>query len=212
MRCYSSPSTSTVYPRPRGGTVPVPVDDQPGRGLSPPTRGNPCVATPLPQRQRSIPAHAGEPPAVGQTIRPLRVYPRPRGGTGDVRSVGQLFIGLSPPTRGNRLLRRHLSREVGSIPAHAGEPSSAPIPCTMPPVYPRPRGGTSSPEGNGVDIGGLSPPTRGNQRTIRTRTARRRSIPAHAGEPMNAGEGRRSRSVYPRPRGGTCKTRAVAFV
>ena len=54
-----------VYPRPRGGTPPCQsmLVASSRRGLSPPTRGNPA-RTPLNQRQS-----------------PASVYPRPRGGT-----------------------------------------------------------------------------------------------------------------------------------
>ena len=50
-------------------------------------------------------------------------------------------------------------------------------------VYPRPRGGTGSPKPYLVDKVGLSPPTRGNLRDVGVALGRRRSIPAHAGEP-----------------------------
>ena len=50
---------------------------------------------------------------------------------------------------------------------------------------------------------GLSPPTRGNHAADFRLALRRRSIPAHAGEPILAFCARQNRGVYPRPRGGT---------
>ena len=50
---------------------------------------------------RSIPAHAGEPTGLTPDNQRLRVYPRPRGGTGGIRQAAGRVPGLSPPTRGN---------------------------------------------------------------------------------------------------------------
>ena len=50
------------------------------------------------------------------------VYPRPRGGTATGRQSCRLNPGLSPPTRGNLAMNLKYLTEMGSIPAHAGEP------------------------------------------------------------------------------------------
>ena len=52
-------------------------------------------------------------------------------------------------------------------------------------------------------FGGLSPPTRGNPKSASSLLRRRRSIPAHAGEPRVRTRRRVIPKVYPRPRGGT---------
>ena len=52
-------------------------------------------------------------------------------------------------------------------------------------------------------INGLSPPTRGNHVPRLTGLDRRRSIPAHAGEPIISHWAQVELRVYPRPRGGT---------
>ena len=70
--------------------------------------------------------------------------------------------GLSPPTRGNLELRRDVVREVGSIPAHAGEPLNRIAILGVLRVYPRPRGGTAAVSEFSAVSSGLSPPTRGN--------------------------------------------------
>ena len=70
-----------VYPRPRGGTAQRQRANRGLGGLSPPTRGNPCPRPARRSTSRSIPAHAGEPPARCGGGGRQRVYPRPRGGT-----------------------------------------------------------------------------------------------------------------------------------
>ena len=154
-------------------------------------------------RMRSIPAHAGEPvrriaPSGGSAV-----YPRPRGGTSGASYACRASPGLSPPTRGNQYQEHQQARRERSIPAHAGEPSSAPSPAFSPSVYPRPRGGTGGVPLLSRSVGGLSPPTRGNLEAPVSRQQRGRSIPAHAGEPWTWGHTPASPSVYPRPRGGT---------
>ena len=138
-----------------------------------------------------------------------RVYPRPRGGTLDVQSYSDDTAGLSPPTRGNQVILELVENRLGSIPAHAGEPSGlvlAPLPLS---VYPRPRGGTSRCLRGWRYWSGLSPPTRGNLVDLDPESRPVGSIPAHAGEPPISRSSLSPYGVYPRPRGGT--TREVAM-
>ena len=131
-----------VYPRPRGGTAWALNMMIAGRGLSPPTRGNPRSPHRAPPSGRSIPAHAGEPAMGSCRAVGSEVYPRPRGGTAVCAAApsslnglspptrgtatspfGRTTIkGLSPPTRGNLVLKLSLRFHKRSIPAHAGEP------------------------------------------------------------------------------------------
>ena len=152
-------------------------------GLSPPTRGNPGGSPNPLYTRRSIPAHAGEPIVLHWISPPVGVYPRPRGGTYHLFDHRVVLEGLSPPTRGNPNRRLSDGSKARSIPAHAGEPYEVIEADDIMSVYPRPRGGTSPDQLNGSHIPGLSPPTRGNQRRVPPRAIRRRSIPAHAGEP-----------------------------
>ena len=55
------PQETLVYPRPRGGTCFRIGAFRCLYGLSPPTRGNPCVVYHHVRGHGSIPAHAGEP-------------------------------------------------------------------------------------------------------------------------------------------------------
>ena len=130
----------------------------------------------------SIPAHAGEPPVAFRAEIQVRVYPRPRGGTGRVWTT---------PTYQR------------SISAHAGEPGPALQEPRLQGVYLRPRGGTSSSLPRGDSGTGLSPPTRGNRESVDYANSYQRSISAHAGEPGPALQEPRLQGVYLRPRGGT---------
>src|SRR5690606_27056116 len=161
--CVDNSSTpARVYPRARGGTSTGDDDLNSNEGLSPRTRGNRIGRRRIVRAAGSIPAHAGEPTEGSTTRQESGVYPRARGGTpADQHGIGR-DRGLSPRTRGN--LRAGLARpaRVGSIPAHAGEPTcslSGSLRCG---VYPRARGGTPrEPDLRTYDVG-LSPRTRGN--------------------------------------------------
>ena len=72
---------SPVYPRPRGGTCIRSICLPAQSGLSPPTRGNLNTMSLWSVYERSIPAHAGEPPRRYRLEVQQGVYPRPRGGT-----------------------------------------------------------------------------------------------------------------------------------
>ena len=177
---------NAVYPRPRGGTPAAVGNPRQESGLSPPTRGNRTLIDLRTGFKGSIPAHAGEPPRPDSRLATAGVYPRPRGGTADIRRLSPPKDGLSPPTRGNpsgSSSRRRVSR---SIPAHAGEPAPSPRGACPRAVYPRPRGGTAVLRPASPPADGLSPPTRGNPGRGGASARRRRSIPAHAGEPPSA--------------------------
>ena len=120
----------------------------------------------------------------------LKVYPRACGGTCS-GLVGALY------------------RE-GSIPAHAGEPPPEKPLRDFRGVYPRACGGTSFSWPAQASTSGLSPRMRGNQSDSRGLSQRRRSIPAHAGEPAQDRIRPGCRGVYPRACGGTtAKSRAA---
>ena len=209
-RTWQRLARRTVYPRPRGGTARGLLRSGGRQGLSPPTRGNPPPARIAVSRTRSIPAHAGEPPARSIMYRVGAVYPRPRGGTARARLSSAGAGGLSPPTRGNRggfLLGFSCPR---SIPAHAGEPSRLRLRQREGEVYPRPRGGTCIRAKQSWAVSGLSPPTRGNRVPIADVDSGAGSIPAHAGEPRGDRLVQPCRRVYPRPRGGTVPARTAS--
>ena len=97
-----------------------------------------------------------------------------------------------------------------SIPAYAGDPPyPRPGPCGAP-VYPRLRGGSYSLPILGIDIWGLSPPTRGIRAVGRNAARLPRSIPAYAGDPGAATARTAPHTVYPRLRGGSRVTAVYA--
>ena len=200
---HPPPTLYKVYPRPRGGTPHGGGGGQLDLGLSPPTRGNLSLHNPVSGATGSIPAHAGEPARARHSPRARAVYPRPRGGTLAAIQRQSDAWGLSPPTRGNPALAVVAPDARGSIPAHAGEPRRRSMRRAARTVYPRPRGGTLGDASHPRPVNGLSPPTRGNLGGEHPRNLARRSIPAHAGEPLFITSAAMSITVYPRPRGGT---------
>ncbi len=85
-----------------------------------------------------------------------------RGGTADPPGKVAVIGGLSPHARGN--LKAHLiaGRQMGSIPACAGEPTAVATQVTGLGVYPRMRGGTRGGVFAIFTRLGLSPHARGN--------------------------------------------------
>ena len=126
-------------------------------GLSPRMRGN--QQQPITEQlPRVYPRACGEPG--GRT----RVYPRACGGTGLVLPYQEAVPGLSPRMRGNRSGHYPSHSRRGSIPAHAGEPTSP---------------GTAT----SFKYGSI-PRMRGNLALFERGRLVRGSIPAHAGEPL----------------------------
>ena len=152
---------------------------------------------------RSIPAWAGEPEPSSPRITAFTVYPRVGGGTlrgGWSPAPGR---GLSPRGRGNPNPFPVLRRQVRSIPAWAGEPSSPPQPLKEDTVYPRVGGGTAPGARPPRQATGLSPRGWGNHREDMPHELPQGSIPAWAGEPCGARRGCLRSGVYPRVGGGT---------
>ena len=176
-------TTSEVYPRVCGGTMPATPHYTTSRGLSPRVRGNLTVEGSCSIWVGSIPACAGEPIPTSATWRTTGVYPRVCGGTPPTIVPPPYTTGLSPRVRGN--LRRAVAGQPQprSIPACAGEPDvSIPV-RRFPRVYPRVCGGTPA-RGRLWPSGcGLSPRVRGNPGAIGENASECGSIPACAGEP-----------------------------
>ena len=147
-----------------GGTPATPTVLLAAVGLSPRVRGNHGTYQQPLEGWGSIPACAGEPTTVELRRKTLMVYPRVCGGTADYPPVLALRNGLSPRVRGNRRARAPLRDWLGSIPACAGEPVTAPLIAVSWPVYPRVCGGTRTSCAPIWQIQGLSPRVRGNRR------------------------------------------------
>ena len=207
MSWLESVRSQGVYPRVCGGTAKSSGPTKMRRGLSPRVRGNLIQTVALCQRQRSIPACAGEPRRRGFWLHPRKVYPRVCGGTcrdggDDIESQG-----LSPRVRGNLLSDIHMCAAEGSIPACAGEPFPLPRRRHSREVYPRVCGGTVNMRAMLISVSGLSPRVRGNRPTTRRSKRCSRSIPACAGEPACTLWRMIKARVYPRVCGGTSLSR-----
>ena len=173
------------------------------RGLSPRVRGNLDLADSFFDAGGSIPACAGEPPAVGRHPADDAVYPRVCGGTPSAQAAADSIVGLSPRVRGNPDDDDHLLSIERSIPACAGEPPGWPGNWSGTGVYPRVCGGTAGPDELADAPEGLSPRVRGNRRHLHGIVLQERSIPACAGEPWVFGSPAQGDAVYPRVCGGT---------
>ena len=192
-----------VYPRECGGTLRTLPSGSSWPGLSPRVRGNQAVAQVIRRHQGSIPASAGEPNSSSVAIVVAGVYPRECGGTGQPPRGRLPRRGLSPRVRGNPAWQFRAASSRGSIPASAGEPSSAGRSGGKCKVYPRECGGTHDVRGHRESGAGLSPRVRGNPLASRPVRTASRSIPASAGEPWPWSPSAVARRVYPRECGGT---------
>ncbi len=171
-------------------------------GLSPRARGKQYALAECERDVRSIPASAGETSTTATWSTSMRVYPRERGGNGVAEIPRIAGRGLSPRARGKPFCLSPSVRSVRSIPASAGETGSKCRTRALCAVYPRERGGNSSPKSERTTDGGLSPRARGKLETHRDLSRRRGSIPASAGETYFSVSSRSFLRVYPRERGG----------
>ena len=172
---------STVHPRPRGEHEPSRSGASISVGSSPPTRGTHFRCFRFSVIHRFIPAHAGNTFFGSLFPKPLAVHPRPRG-----EHVLRVDV---------------LVAEYRFIPAHAGNTSFRSRPSYYLTVHPRPRGEHGKERTEKTYNVGSSPPTRGTRQEPPTRPARKRFIPAHAGNTRIRRVTVVNISVHPRPRG-----------
>ena len=201
---YSCPAVGvSVYPRVGGGNTPSIRLRVYRSGLSPRGRGKLADLPALHAKYRSIPAWAGETPALrilsiafmvyprvgggnaGASWCPVQscwVYPRVGGGNSKLVNAARRCYGLSPRGRG-KLIHTPASRtSQRSIPAWAGETELMRAMYTTRGVYPRVGGGNASVCYENVAQSGLSPRGRGKRAGISDGRLQVGSIPAWAGE------------------------------
>ena len=171
-----------VYPRVGGGNPMASAFALHCKGLSPRGRGKLYAGLSILASRGSIPAWAGETPALGLAFLAAAVYPRVGGGNSSVKSATPRISGLSPRGRGKR--RRCWPQQVGiwSIPAWAGETNTLNAAGNNQPVYPRVGGGNPTMLTEPPAMMGLSPRGRGKRCGAPGRPGPQRSIPAWAGE------------------------------
>ena len=177
-------------------------------GTSPRVRGKRQLVVGGGRRQRYIPACAGEARGGGGSHGQSPVHPRVCGGSCCHRPLISPLAGTSPRVRGKR---HELDIEVSQqryIPACAGEATARSRRRAKAAVHPRVCGGSSSAATSTFSTTGTSPRVRGKLFRARRRPARRRYIPACAGEAVTRACGSSSRGVHPRVCGGSARRRA----
>ncbi len=197
-----TPGSARVYPRVCGGAAARVTVKATTQGLSPRVRGSLVDFFHANVNQGSIPACAGEPQSARSRSRTRRVYPRVCGGAASRRRTSACSRGLSPRVRGSLNDLNKRGRDVGSIPACAGEPPSGVHRRGLLWVYPRVCGGAVEDAGIRVGGSGLSPRVRGSHHLVVHNLSHVRSIPACAGEPLAPTFCKTSSEVYPRVCGG----------
>ena len=187
-----------VDPRVCGGAVDATGPQRGGSGRSPRVRGSPGAGWARPCASGSIPACAGEPAPPRSTPEPRRVDPRVCGGAVKAPRSRPSHKGRSPRVRGSLAAGGARSRELGSIPACAGEPPTGAAGPSRGRVDPRVCGGAYALSTVPSCTRGRSPRVRGSPVRGGVGDAREGSIPACAGEPP--APRRRSRPVRVDPR------------
>ena len=201
--------TIRVYPRACGATLTKPIGNPVSHGLSPRMRGNRSAPPDYPNKDRSIPAHAGQPGYDRVVGLHKGVYPRACGATPRIHAYKPTGGGLSPRMRGNPYPTALAIASARSIPAHAGQPLCDSESVQAVRVYPRACGATALRCSYVLQAMGLSPRMRGNQRNYIKAMLDTRSIPAHAGQPRPFRYAPALRPVYPRACGATLTAVAI---
>ena len=151
----------------------------------------------------SIPASAGEAEPLLPLLCVVEVNPRQRGGSSISSIPPRCQSGQSPPARGKPEKWIDRARDLGSIPASAGEASFRVVLKAPFSVNPRQRGGSKTRRLSTSATHGQSPPARGKRGCGLGRHLKSRSIPASAGEAPCQDQPPCWRTVNPRQRGGS---------
>ncbi len=191
----------TVYPRWRGEHEAISKTPAIAAGLSPLARGTPGVERQMTEKERFIPAGAGNTSRADEKAVNNAVYPRWRGEhTGTYQNM-MISGGLSPLARGTRCSVNIDGDVTRFIPAGAGNTAADSRAGHHRPVYPRWRGEHQLSDVSLAWRHGLSPLARGTPVHIRFLVARSRFIPAGAGNTDQIPVPQSTPSVYPRWRG-----------
>ena len=170
-------------------------------GSSPRTRGTVGVGFNPEDRQRLIPAHAGNGAGATSEARPHPAHPRARGERATGVVAGNVAGGSSPRTRGTGALRGFLGRLGRLIPAHAGNGCRDVSCCPNDAAHPRARGEREWIRSVRSCAIGSSPRTRGTEHRRHEVPGGRRLIPAHAGNGPRRDPRPRNCAAHPRARG-----------
>ncbi len=151
----------TVYPRWRGEHEAISKTPAIAAGLSPLARGTPGVERQMTEKERFIPAGAGNTSPLLTPGKSAAVYPRWRGEHPFIFVSSWRDLGLSPLARGIRTKYPSLNPRRRFIPAGAGNTTGQPQRFTVMPVYPRWRGEHFTRLRKQFTVDGLSPLARG---------------------------------------------------
>ena len=111
-----------VHPRSRGAASPLLVQQLDYAGPSPLARGSLFGRYEISAHTGSIPARAGQPEFIMQTLTIGRVHPRSRGAAVEQIDGRHCGKGPSPLARGSLPHSLLAQGQFGSIPARAGQP------------------------------------------------------------------------------------------
>ena len=179
-------------------------------GPSPRGRGNRLAKKASRLSNRTIPAWAGQPGGFRGSTAPPRDHPRVGGATSGGSPGGGPSVGPSPRGRGNRRSMDNRGGLGGTIPAWAGQPSSARwSPCRRR-DHPRVGGATGCEHVAAAVPDGPSPRGRGNLAEKLELADVKGTIPAWAGQPRSGSRPPRPPSDHPRVGGATGSWRAMA--
>ena len=190
-----------VHPRIRGERLAAVSGLTARNGSSPHTRGTLIVCPRWCAAQRFIPAYAGNAPAVLTERGGPAVHPRIRGERSGFGSFSVAGNGSSPHTRGTHGYWFLHDAQTRFIPAYAGNASWRSCHPRRWPVHPRIRGERVLTVSTSGALAGSSPHTRGTPAPPGQGPARRRFIPAYAGNATSCEHTSTRPTVHPRIRG-----------
>ena len=199
-----------VDPRGCGGDSSSMAAATTSQGRSPRVRGRHAGSGPPRTQSRSIPAGAGETADPPATESWKRVDPRGCGGDFLCSRASLGAWGRSPRVRGRLPHELRALPQWGSIPAGAGETAAKTAFSQSGAVDPRGCGGDLFNRGDIEEARGRSPRVRGRLIKDNAGPDRRRSIPAGAGETLDATSRRRTKGVDPRGCGGDKTLKSLA--
>ena len=182
-----------------GGALSALQDRSAASGPSPRVRGSLRVRPLRTLRHGTIPACAGEPRHFLRLGAIMGDHPRVCGGASSRGAARPRARGPSPRVRGSHRRNGQRLREIGTIPACAGEPSQSSPSALATWDHPRVCGGAREEKPENADKWGPSPRVRGSRKRVAQLLGGVGTIPACAGEP-NAGYNRASWLLGPSPR------------
>ena len=197
-RSSRTSSRPWAYPRACGAAHRIGGREGYVEGLSPRMRGSRRKSIPRTRSRRPIPAHAGQPAILARQHLHRWAYPRACRAADQKFTAAMLLGGLSPRMQGSLSLSGTFRSSYGPIPAHAGQPSAPRALAGREGAYPRACRAAIGTVVTAFKGEGLSPRMQGSPTAWTLQERSRGPIPAHAGQPLNAGQHALYSRAYPR--------------